>query len=491
MKFFPSRLIAALGVLLALAGCSPHGLEALRRGDEILSAGRAQEAIPWLERAVTDLPTHAVAWNHLGLAYQATRRTDEARKAYLRALEFDRNLFDVHFNLGALEFESSRWVDAERSLRTYLGVERNRTNLVAWRLLGETQLASKQLDLAERTFATALQLNPKDTALRHQLGLALGQKRRWREAQAQFVEVLKIRPDFSPAELNLAIALQQLGDRRGALEHYKAYLNLNTSGSEVEAVRLQVRQLEGVLNPPTVVSTNLASSGSPVATNTLKPLQATNTIVLHRPKTDVISNTVANANTRTPGRTKTPPPPATNSEPVATKLPEPTPKPEPIPPPPVEVVKVEEAPELKTAKDPLPDAPAEPAKPAEPKSIPSQTNVMAMVALAPPSTPTQEANTAEVNRSGGFWQKVNPVTWGKQVTKANPLGWFRGKPSEAATNNLAPTQPGSPLTPAVAAVPKSKTKPSNPAPIISSAALPTANTPPAGATPAPRITPLP
>ncbi|HAB18573.1 MAG TPA: hypothetical protein DCE44_19300 [Verrucomicrobiales bacterium] len=58
---FDSNLAWLSALLLLLAGCAPRGAEALRRGDEALSANQPAEAVPLLERAVTDLPTDALA----------------------------------------------------------------------------------------------------------------------------------------------------------------------------------------------------------------------------------------------------------------------------------------------------------------------------------------------------------------------------------------------------------------------------------------------
>ena len=150
----------ALVVLVFAAGCQPHGLEALQRGDQLLEARKPAEAIPLLEVAATDLPGDARAWNFLGLAYHAVGRRPDALKAYLMALRQDRNLFDAHFNLGGLYFEDGNWVEAERSLRVFLAVESNRNRAVAWNLLGQCEWQLHKWDDAERSLSTAARLDP-------------------------------------------------------------------------------------------------------------------------------------------------------------------------------------------------------------------------------------------------------------------------------------------------------------------------------------------
>ncbi len=437
-------------MLLVLAGCAPRGSEALRRGDESLAAGRPATAVPLLERAVIDLPGHAVAWNHLGLAYQGVGRPDEARKAYLRALEFDRNLFDVHFNLGALEFEAGRWTETERAMRTYLGVEPNRTNVAAWRLLGQAQWATHQFDAAERTLAAAVQLAPTDPDLRNRLGLVLAQKRRWRDAAAQFSHVLRQDPESADARLNLAIVSQQSGDRTGALEHYRAYLRRVPAGPKSEAVQDQVRQLELLLAPPPALSTNVASVVPPPASPEPRPTVVTNpppavtrpppVVVVLQPATNPPPPSVV---TR-PAPTPSPALPITQPTPTPTPTPTPPPtvvrEPKPVDTPPapspsVEVVPVQEAPTLRVARDEppppavVPSPEVEPTETISPPPAPAVPPEPTVTPPAPAESFAADPSTEASHRT--FWQRVNPANWG------NPMKWFRDKeevpPSAAST----------------------------------------------------------
>lgn len=541
MRRIFSVRIWTLATFLALAGCAPRGLEALRRGDEALAAGRPADAVPLLEQAVTDLPTEALAWNQLGLAYHGVGKPDEARKAYLRALEANRNLFDVQFNLGALEFEAGRWTEAERALRTYLAVAPNRTNVQAWRMLGEAQLATQQIDLAERHLATAVQLAPEDAVLRNRLGWALAQKRRWRDAQAQFVQALRLEPDFPDAALNLAVATQQLGDRRSALEQYRSYLTRNPSGPGVEEVRRQVDQLDALLNPPPPAArTNVAAAKAAEVTN-VPPATATPAPVARAPQPAPVQRPVTNV-VVTPPPARTPPPtvtsapatrPATNL--VVTLPPTPTPAQTPtrvttpptpvaVEPPPVEVVRVEEAPPLRPARDgsavaaPVVTRPLQTASTPAPgtatpaASAPTPAPVTATATATPASRATNASPAAVASEAAPtgeepaeaagrrtFWQRVNPVAWG------NPLKWFRDDDSEtnrppepktvarATPKESAPkAAPATLPLPETSATPPPATAPAATAPAAAATGSPTptpapavTSTPPARRTPAP------
>jgi len=457
--------------VLAAAGCSPRGPEALRQGDELMVAGRAAEAIPYLERAVADLPGEATAWNQLGLAYHAVGRRGEAQKAYLRALNDDRNFFDAHYNLGTLEFEEGHWREAERSLRTYLGVEANRTNVVAWRMLGDALLSSGQTEAAERALATALQLAPNQSPVINSLGMALASRRRYKEAQARFQQAVRVNPQDPASALNLAIVTQQLGDRRSALEQYRRYLSLAPEGSGAAGVRDLVAQLEAQLSPPPALATNrvpltnAVAAPAPVAsgkasTNALASghPNATNVSAAARSATPggiPLATGPQGAGVTAPSNSAAKPTPAvgtaaasSNAIPRVSSAAAPTNPPPPrVPEPqvPLEIVRVQEAPALRPARDPVPASSNRTLPPTAttPSVLGTAADTSAVGEPPPPERATQAAASPPPSATAGpaaapkpaltqerktFWQRVSPANWG------NPTKWFGDDEGQNRTN---------------------------------------------------------
>lgn len=437
---------AFLAAVLLAAGCQPHGPEALRRGDELLRAGKAAEAVPMLERAATELSEDPRAWNFLGLAYHAAGRPSEAQKAYLRALRENRDFFDAHYNLGALYVEQGEWAEAERSLRTFLAPDANHGHPVAFHLLGQSQLQLRKYEDAERSLAIAVKLAPKDADVWNDLGLVQSGKRRFANARQYFAWAVKLDPRHAASRLNLAVTAQQLGDKRGALQTYREYLALAPAAPDAEGIRAVIRQLEaqtgGAQLPPVLtnapgavkVVTNLAPRPAAMATNVApkaappaaQPAPAKPVVEPRPAPVKPVERAAANP-------VNAPPPaPAVASAPAGpTVAPAKPAVPAPVP----EVVRVEEAPALRPARDDIATnkptsvpaiaaapAVASPAKPDLVDSAPAE-----IVDDPPVDDATTKDRSEPVRR--GFWKRVNPVSWG------NPVKWFGSgpKPEKSVT----------------------------------------------------------
>ncbi|HVF64214.1 MAG TPA: tetratricopeptide repeat protein [Casimicrobiaceae bacterium] len=89
-------------------------------------------------------PTDAVAHYNLGVALQKQGRSNDAARAYQRALAFDADLVDAHFNLAVL-FQEAGHVDAAVSaFRAVL--DRDPRHVASYKSLGEALLAAARID---------------------------------------------------------------------------------------------------------------------------------------------------------------------------------------------------------------------------------------------------------------------------------------------------------------------------------------------------------
>lgn len=276
----PARLVAiflmAAGVAF-LAGCMASGPRALLDGDTALQRGNYAAAIEKLTRAADLMPEEPRAWNLLGLAYHRAGQPQLAAQAYRKAMERDRsNLVSVaRFNLGCLLLEQGNPAAAADELRSFTMVTNSAPALVK---LGQAQLRLRQFDLAERSLAAALRMDPRDAEAYNNLGVLYHQRGRARDAVQYVNAALQVDPKFPSALLNSALlAHQSAATKAAALARYEEYLAVERRPAQHEAVSAVVRQLRADLAPVRPVQTNAAIASAPaLRTNIVAAAPATN-----------------------------------------------------------------------------------------------------------------------------------------------------------------------------------------------------------------------
>lgn len=309
-----------LGVLLVASGCTPSGPKSLLQGEQLLKAGRAQEAVDKFLRATELLPNEARAWNFLGLAHQHAGNFGEALRAYDRALNLDRNLDVVHFNRGVLMLEQGNAITAVDELRVFTGLQPRR--IEGWLRLGDALMDAGQLQPAGRAYAQALQIDPVNAEAYNGLGLIKQREKDPRMAYRYFAEAFKNDPAFAAAQLNMAvIAHRELNVKPSALQIYERYLEEHPNAHNYDEVDAVYRALHAELNPqpeprPTAVadrapSTSTAASAtrgetSVVAQSETRPAARTNA-----------APATVNRRTNAEAAIATSPRPATNTAPIA------------------------------------------------------------------------------------------------------------------------------------------------------------------------------
>lgn len=231
-------------VALAVAGCTPTGPRALLKGKNYLDRGDYADAVAELKTATSLLATNAEAWNYYGVALQSAGQPAAAAKAYQTALRCNRDLVEVHFNLGCLALQQNQPETAKAELTAY--TLRRPNDAEGWFKLGLVQLRLHETIAAERSFSTVIALKQGDKAEAYNgLGLARVQRGIPRDAEKFFTAAVDLRPDFAAAILNLATVQQQyLHDNRAALENYRKYLELRPRPADWKKVNALVNSLE-------------------------------------------------------------------------------------------------------------------------------------------------------------------------------------------------------------------------------------------------------
>ena len=146
--------------------------------------GRNEEAIAWIGRAIAVEP-NAAEYSHLGEAYRAMGRLDDAVASYRQALALQPDYSEAHNNLG--------------------NVLRDRG----------------ALNEAIAEYQHAVRLKPDFAKAHNNLGLALASRGEFEEAAAAHRRALEIQPAYPEAHYNLSIVLAEQGRPDEALRVYR------------------------------------------------------------------------------------------------------------------------------------------------------------------------------------------------------------------------------------------------------------------------------
>jgi tetratricopeptide (TPR) repeat protein len=142
------------------------------------SAGRASEGLS------------AAEWFNLGIDLEAAA-PEEARSAYVRALELDPNLAEAHVNLGRM-----------------------------------LQLAGRTAEAADH-YRRSLKAGGSEPTAAFNLGTALEELGQWEDAMEAYCRALRDDSEFADAHFNLARLYEQAGRRPAAIRHLRAYQQLS------------------------------------------------------------------------------------------------------------------------------------------------------------------------------------------------------------------------------------------------------------------------
>ena len=252
------------------------------RGEGLLQAGKPKEAAIQFEQATQYLPVEWRAWNFLGLARHRAGNLEGADQAYQKAVELvgkrryssSHPSFVLYFNMGRLNLDRERVVDAQNQLHTYAT---EKQNFISMFWLAEAFGRNGHWPQAELTLQSAIKLKPDSAVALNRLGIAQLQAKKPEEAISSFLQALVCRKDFGEAQRNLAITYHRYAPaelenpEELALQAFKDYLALEPA--DADAVELIADELEAKLHPERLTvesaATNLLSG---VSTNaSLKP----------------------------------------------------------------------------------------------------------------------------------------------------------------------------------------------------------------------------
>jgi len=393
------RLLAAVCLVAALAGCTPPEQKALEDGSRLLAAGKIAAALVQLQDARERIEKHpnlktnivvvGKLYNQLGLAHQTLSRSaidddaksdhrDKASGFYGKTIEQNPPLAikqHAYQNRAWLYLEAEEWDEAAKDFGSLLHITTNpgSTNNVFqyWLEKGTAEFGAGRIADAKESFNKI----PNDTRAQNNLGNIAWKQKRNDVAADHFEQAINLDEKNTTALRNLGAVRQELKQYPEALEAYRAYHGLVPADSDIRDL---VESLEEYLKPDPIPE----PEPEPVAQVEPEPEPVAQVEPEPEPKEEVKPEpVVAEAIPEEPE-----PEPVVIVEPPTEE-----PEPEPVAPEP-EVVTVVE-PEPLPVPEAKPEEAVTPAEPSEPEPAPVITQVE-------PAKPAKD-----------WKQRLNPKNW--------------------------------------------------------------------------------
>jgi protein O-mannosyl-transferase len=199
----------------------------------LLSANRAEEAMPYVTEALGLRPNLAEAHINYGSVLRQRGELDAAAAEYRRALASDPNNPDAREGLGIVSSEKG---DAAGALANLTAAEKSRPDDPDMHYnLGRVYGLSGRFDRAAAEFAETVRLEPASASAHYNLGIAYANQDRFAEARGEFLEAVRLKPNYTAAHFSLGGALANLNRFDEAIGEFEEVLRLEPGSADAAA----------------------------------------------------------------------------------------------------------------------------------------------------------------------------------------------------------------------------------------------------------------
>lgn len=161
----------------------------------------------------------------LAIEHFNSRRFSDAEEIVRAVLENDRTNVVAYHLLGMIAFRTDRAQDAAMHLSKAIEIEPEYVN--AYNDLANVYKANGQIDQVIATYERLLSIRPNDALAFYHLGNAFAAKGMFNKAKESFLRSVKINPGFAHAVCDLATALSETGDKPASVGWYRKAIALN------------------------------------------------------------------------------------------------------------------------------------------------------------------------------------------------------------------------------------------------------------------------
>ena len=220
-------------VMISFLGCS-HGPEPerqrtdlhLKLGNQFLNAGNYPAAFRELSRALELNPTDPVVHNLLGLTYSARGRLRQSESYFKKAIELDKAYSDARNNLSHLYIRMKRYPEAIEQLKQVIKDLKYQSPEKGYFSLGLVYYRMSRLNLAEKHFLQATQLNDRYCQAHNFYGKTLLRQRNFKKASYVFDKAIVVCDDFDEAFYYSALSYLYAGAKKRARSQFRKFLTI-------------------------------------------------------------------------------------------------------------------------------------------------------------------------------------------------------------------------------------------------------------------------
>jgi len=206
----------------------------IHKGQILLRRGRASEAAPVLEAALSVESDNAVARYNLGEAYRQLGNTERAEREWRETIRIQPGMAAAHEALAASALRKGDVLGVLESGESL--VRMLPTSAVGFTLRGMARTAQKDYAAADADLKKALELAPESPATHSKMAYLRVAQRRWPEAEQEFEQALTRDPNFVEALRGLMVVYGGRRQTARSLPRVLAQVGKAPQNSEIQVM---------------------------------------------------------------------------------------------------------------------------------------------------------------------------------------------------------------------------------------------------------------
>ncbi|MBI4765819.1 MAG: tetratricopeptide repeat protein [Deltaproteobacteria bacterium] len=236
--------------LLFLTACpstvrqKEEALSHMRLGDSMLREGRPTQALAELIKANDLDPNNPVIRNILGIAYLEKGMVPHAINQFEKALYLDPGYVEVHNNLGTALLRDQRVKEAIKEFNKALGNHLYPTPHFVYYNLGQAYFLLKEFDKSRENYLEAVKLSPNYSLAYHGLGLAWKMSGNLEEAAEALKKAIENAPKFAQAHYDFGEVLLELKQPSLAVLAFQEVISLVPESDLGKKARQRIKELK-------------------------------------------------------------------------------------------------------------------------------------------------------------------------------------------------------------------------------------------------------